>query len=220
MQISAMPNVAYTQSLVNQYRSAGQDVLNSKLAEAEKVTISDEARVMNDAISTAVNHGEMPKPLKPGELPPLPEWSFNYAQASRRAEDGLKAAMQQLGIPSNSKVSINLNNDGAISVTGGGNKNAELEAIVNNNMDLRNSIVAAQNSAYMGRIGDAVSQAQNAMNANPSKADYYNNWLMGTVKSIMGMGFTFDFTDGKLTGLFLSGDQKIGLMENLPKLAV
>lgn len=220
MQISSMPNIGYTERLANQYRSAGADVVNGKLALAESVTISAAGRAMNDAISKAINHGEAPQPLTPGELPPLPEWSFNYAQASQRAEDGLKAAMQQFGIPVGTKVSINVNNDGTISVGSGSPKNAELEAIVNNNMDLRNSIVAAQNSAYMGRIGDAVSQAQNAMNANPSKADYYNNWLMGTVHSIMGMGFTFDFTDGKLTGSFLSGDQKVGLTENMPKLAV
>jgi hypothetical protein len=220
MQISSMPNISYTERLANQYRSAGTDVVNSRVAQAESVTISAAGQAMNDAISQAINHGEAPQPLRPGEMPPLPEWSFNYAQASQRAEDGLKAAMQQLGIPSGTKVGININQDGTISVDSSSPKNAELEAIVNNNMDLRNSIVAAQNSAYMGRIGDAVSQAQSAMNANPSKADYYNNWLIGTTQSIMGMGFTFDFTDGKLTGSFLSGGQKIGLMENLPKLAV
>lgn len=219
MQISSMPNIGYTERLANQYRSAGTDAVNSKVALAESVTISDAGRAMNDAISKAINHGEAPQPLTPGELPPLPEWSFNYAQASQRAEDGLKAAMQQLGISPGTKASISVNNDGTISVESGSTKNAELEAIVNNNMELRNSIVAAQNSAYMGRIGDAVTQAQNAMNANPSKADYYNNWLMGTVQSIMGMSFTFDFTDEKLSGSFLSGDQKIGVMENLPKLA-
>jgi len=112
------------------------------------------------------------------------------------------------------------NRDGTITVTSNSPKNAELEAIVNNNPELRNSIVAAQNAAYLGRIGDAVSQAQSAMNANPAKADYYNNWLIGAVQRISSMGFTFDFTDGKLNGSFLSNGQKIGLMENLEKLVV
>jgi hypothetical protein len=219
MQISSMSNIGYTERLANQYRAAGTETVNSKVALAESVTISAAGQAMNDAISRAINHGEAPQPLRPGELQPLPAWSLNYAQASQRAEDGLKAALQQLGIPSDTKVSINVNRDGTISVESDSSKNAELEAIVNNNRDLRNSIVAAQKSAYMSRIADAALQAQNAMNANPSKADYYNNWLMGTVQSIMGMGFTFDFTDGKLSGSFLSGDQKIGLMENMPKLA-
>lgn len=105
-------------------------------------------------------------------------------------------------------------------VTSDSAKNAELEAIVNNNPELRNSIVAAQNAAYLGRVGDAVSQAQSAMNANPAKADYYNSWLKSAVQRITGMGFTFDFSDGKLNGSFISNGQKIGLMENLEKLTV
>lgn len=150
----------------------------------------------------------------------LPDWSLNYQKASQRAEIGLKEAMRQLGIPPGTKVSMTTNTDGTITVTSNSAKNAELEAIVNNNMDLRNSIVAAQNAAFLGRVGNAVSQVQSALNANPAKADYYNNWLIGTVQSIMGMGFEFDFADGKLNGSFISNGQHIGLTESMEKLVV
>lgn len=212
-------NVTYAEKVSRQYAAAGNSASgNAGMAIVDSVTISPEGRAMNEHISQAINQGETPKPLKPGEFPRLPEWSFSYEKASKRAEIGLKAAMQELGIPAGTHVSMTTNRDGTITVTSGSAKNAELEAIVNNNPELRNSIVAAQNAAYMGRIGNAVSQAQAAMNANPSKADYYNNWLVGTAQRINAMGFTFDFADGKLNGSFISNGQKIGLTENLEKL--
>ena len=98
----------------------------------------------------SINHGETPQPLKPGEFPTLPDWSFSYEKAPQRAETGLKAAMQQLGIPPGTHVSMHTNTDGTITVESNSSKNAELEAIVNNNMELCNSIVAAGNSAIWG----------------------------------------------------------------------
>jgi hypothetical protein len=221
IQATSFPiNVTYAEKVSRQYAAAGNASSgNPGTAIVDSVTISPEGRAMNETISQAINQGETPQPLKPGEFPKLPDWSFNYNKASKRAEIGLKAAMQQLGIPAGTHVGMTTNTDGTITVTSGSAKNAELEAIVNNNPDLRNSIVAAQNSAYMGRIGNAVSQAQAAMNANPAKADYYNNWLVSTAQRISAMGFTFDFTDGKLNGSFISNGQKIGLTENLEKLA-
>lgn len=213
-------NITYAEKVSRQYAAGSASSPNPAMAIVDSVTITDTGRAMNTAISAAINQGERPPALKPGEFPKLPDWSFSYEKASHRAEVGLKAAMQQLGIPAGTHVSMTTNMDGTITVTSDSTKNAELEAIVNNNPDLRNSIVAAQNSAYMGRVGNAVAQAQSAMNANPSQADYYNNWLTGAVQRIMGMGFVFDFTDGKLNGSFLSGDQKIGLMENLETLSV
>lgn len=220
IQVSAMPNISYTARIASQYNGYGPSTANERIARAESVTISSAGRAINEAISQAINQGAEAKPLKPGELPELPDWSFSYEKASQRAEIGLKEAMRQLGIPPGTQVSMTLNNDGTISVASGSTQNAELEAIVNNNMDLRNSIVAAQNAAYFSRIVDAASQAQSAMNANPSKADAYNNWLFGAVQRIMAMGFEFSFTDGKLSGSFLSNGQKIGLTENMEKLVV
>ncbi len=210
-------NVSYAEKISRQYGTS-QITANPGMAIVDSVTISDEGRAMNADISAAINQGETPQALKPGEFPTLPEWSFNYAQASHRAEVGLKAAMQQLGIPPGTHVSMTTGTDGVINVTSDSPKNAELEAIVNNNPDLRNSIVAAENAAYMGRVGNAVSQFQSAASANPAKVDQYNNWLIGAVQRIMGMGFAFDFADGELSGSFLSGEQKIGLMDQLETL--
>lgn len=219
IQATAFPiNIAYAEKISRQYGAATPASGNQGQAIVDSVTISPEGQAMNAAISLAINRGETPPQLKPGEFPKLPDWSFNYEQASQRAETGLKAAMQQLGIPSGTPVRMTTNTDGTITVESDSAKNAELEAIVNNNPDLRNSIVAAENSAYMGRIGNAVAQAQTAMNATPSQADYYNDWLISVTQQIMRMGFEFDFADGKLSGSFLSGGEKIGLTENLETL--
>lgn len=211
-------NIAYAEKIARQYGATNMASGTPGKTIVDSVTISLEGQAMNTAISQAINHGEIPPPLKPGEFPKLPDWTFNYAKASQRAETGLKAAMQQLGIPAGTKVHMTTNTDGTITVESGSSKNAELEALVNNNPDLRNSIVAAENAAYLNRISNAVSQAQAAMNANPSQADFYNNWLVNVAQQIMGMGFEFDFADGKLSGSFLSGGKKIGLTEKLETL--
>jgi len=75
------------------------------MAIVDSVTISAEGQAMNEAISQAINQGETPQQLKPGEFPKLPDWTFSYEKASQRAEIGLKAAMQQLGIPPGTHVS-------------------------------------------------------------------------------------------------------------------
>lgn len=207
-------NIAYAEKIARQYGAS-----NGKgMAIIDQVTISPEGQAMNQAISQAVNQGEEAKPLNPGEFPKIPSWWFNFAEASQHAERGLQAAMQQLGIPANTHVSMKINTDGTITVESGSTKNAKLEAVVNNNMDLRNAVVATQNAAYMNRVGHAVEEAQRAGAANPSKADYYNNWAVNVAQQIMSMGFEFDFTDGKLAGSFLSGGQKIGLNEHLETL--
>lgn len=220
IQVSAMPNISYTERIASQYNANSGATVADRIKRAESVTISDAGRAINEIIEQVVTRGEMPKPLHPGDLPAIPVWMGSYEETRQRAEDGLKVAMQQLGIPLNTRVSIKTNTDGTISVESNSDKNAELEAIVNNNLALSNVIKASEGNAYLIRIGDAYSQAQSAMNANPGKADYYNNWLIGAVQRIMGMGFEFNFTDGKLSGSFLSNGQQIGLMGHMERLVV
>lgn len=208
-------NVGYEMRLAQKY---GKDTAAFKEAAAavDKVTISDAGRAMNAAVSEAVDPGHELMGVKPGEnwaLKPLP--MLSYAEASRRAEAGLKEAMRQLGMPADAQVSLTFNGDGTISVEGGGGKGAELEAMVNENRDLRNMLVMASNAAYMERIQAASQQVYAAVDADPGKYERAYAWLIGATQRINAMGFQFDFSGGALSGSFLSGGQKLGLTENM-----
>lgn len=211
-------NVGYEARLVQKY---GKDTpaFEQVAATVDRVTISDTGRAMNQAVSDAIDpaHDLWAKPSADGTLPKA-VMITNYADARQRAEDGLKEAMHQLDIPLGTKVSLTFNSDGTISLEGGGNKNAELEAMVNENRDLRNILVAASGTASMERSFAAAEQARIAAESNPGRREQVYAWLIGVTQGINGMGFQFDFSGGSLTGSFLSGEQKIGLAENMEKL--
>ncbi len=210
-------NIGYESRLAQKY-GTDTPAFQEAAAAVDKVTISDAGRAMNQAVSDVVNPGHDLWTFKSeaGGLKPLP--IFGYAEAKGMAEAGLKEAMRQLGIPANAKVSLTFNTDGTISVEGGGARNAELEAMVNENGDLRNILVAASNAAYMQRIGAAAEQVCAAVDADPRKFDQAYAWLASVTQRITSMGFQFDFSGGTLTGSFLSGDRKIGLTENMETL--
>lgn len=208
-------NIAYAEKIARQSGANNAASSGAAMAVVDRVTLSPQGQAMNQAISQAIHQGEEPESLKPGELPRL---ILDFKELMRRAETGLREAMHQLGIPPGTRVSIHSNTDGTLTVESDSPQNAELEAVVNNNMDLRNALVGAETGAYLNRIGQAVAQAQAAADANPARADDYYNWLLNVTRQITGMGFEFDFADGKLAGSFLSNGQKIGLNENLEKL--
>jgi hypothetical protein len=210
-------NIGYESRLAQKY-GTDTPAFNDVAAVVDKVTISDAGRAMNEAVSDVVNpnHDLWTFKSESGEIKPVR--LFNYAEAKGMAEAGLKEAMRQLGISINAKISLTYNTDGTISVEGGGAKNVELEAVVNENGDLRNILVAASNAAYMNRIGTAAEQVYAAVDADPRKAGQAYAWLASVSQRINSMGFQFDFSGGMLTGSFLSGEQKIGLTENMEKL--
>lgn len=207
-------NVGYENRLAQKY-GIDTPVFKEAAAVVDKVTISDAGRAMNQAVSDVVNPGHDLWALKDanGNIKPVP--ILSYAEASGMAEAGLKEAMRQLGIPTNAKISLTFNIDGTISVDGGGSRNAALEAMVNENMDLRNSLAAASSAAYLQRIGAAHEQVLAAVAADPSQFERAYAWLIGVSQRISNMGFQFNLSDGTLTGSFLSGNQKIGLTENM-----
>lgn len=207
-------NVGYENRLAWKY-GADTPAFMEAAAIVDQVTISEAGRAMNQAVSAVVNPGHDLWSLKDAngniKSPPM----LTYAEASGLAEAGLKEAMRQLGIPASARVAMTFNTDGTISVEGGGAKSGALEALVNENGDLRNMLVAASNAAYMERIGAAHEQVRAAVAADPSQFERAYAWLIGVSQRISGMGFRFDFSDGTLTGSFLSGDRKIGLTEDM-----
>lgn len=207
-------NVGYENHLVAKY-GAGSAAFQAAAQTVDQVTISDAGRAMNAAISQVVDPsgGRWSLRDSSGQITSVP--FLSYDEARSLAEAGLKEAMRQLGIPAGSKISLSINNDGTISVAGGGEKNAALEALVNENGDLRNVLVAAQSAAYLARIGAAHEQVTAAVTADPGSAERAYAWLIGVSRQISAMGFQFDFADGELTGSFLSGGQKLGLTENM-----
>jgi hypothetical protein len=207
-------NVGYENRLVQKY-GIDTPAFNEAAAVVDKVTISDAGRAMNQAVSDVVNPGHDLWALTDanGNVKSVP--LLGYAEAKGLAEAGLKEAMRQLGIPATAKISMTYNTDGTISVEGGGTRNAALEAMVNENMDLHNSLAAASSAAYLQRIGAAHEQVLAAVAADPSQFERAYAWLIGVSQRISGMGFQFDFSGGTLTGSFLSGGHKIGLTENM-----
>jgi hypothetical protein len=207
-------NIGYENRLAQKY-GVDTPAFREAAAVVDTVTISDAGRAMNQAVSDVVNPGHDLWSLADaeGNFRSLP--ILSYSEARGLAEAGLKEAMRQLGIHATAKVSMTFNTDGTISVDGGGAKNAALEAMVNENGDLRNMLVAASNAAYMQRIGAAHEQVQAAVAADPSQYERAYAWLIGVSQRISSMGFQFDFSDGKLTGGFLLGGEKIGLTERM-----
>lgn len=207
-------NIGYENHLAMKY-GTDTPAFREAAAVVDRVTISEAGRAMNQAISAVVNPSHDLWSLKDAngniKSPPM----LTYAEASGLAEAGLKEAMRQLGIPAGARVSMTFNTDGTISVEGGGAKNAALEALVNENGDLRNMLVAASNAAYMDRIGAAHEQVRSAVAADPGQHDRAYAWLIGVSQRISSMGFRFDFADGTLTGSFLVGDRQIGLTEDM-----
>ncbi|HZX32065.1 MAG TPA: hypothetical protein VFF03_12000, partial [Rhodocyclaceae bacterium] len=117
-------NVGYEMRLAQKYGKESA-AFKEAAATVDKVTISDAGRAMNEAVSQAVDPGHEVMGVKAGEhwaLKPLP--MLSYAEASRRAEAGLKEAMKQLGMPADAKFSLTFNTDGTISVEGGGDQGA------------------------------------------------------------------------------------------------
>jgi hypothetical protein len=154
--------------------------------------------------------------MRPGELPEIPAWTLNYDEARSRAEDGLKEAMRQLGIPSDTKLKIKGGNaDGTLSIEGDFPQKAELEALINNNGALRNALVAADNAAHMARIIAAGDKVRAAVDADPSRADSLYSWLINVTRQISSMPFEFSFADGHLDGSLIGADGRhLGILEN------
>lgn len=219
IQATSFPiNLAHAEKISRQPVPANLFGNGAHINATDRVSLSAEGRAMQQAVSAAVNQGAASSAPTNGELPALPAWFANYGELTHRAELGLKEALRQLAIPPGTKLSIRSEMDGTLTVQGAGSRNAELEALVNNNQDLRNALVGAENAAYLSRIGAATEKAYGAIDANPAKADYYNQWLISVTQRIMHMGFEFSFAEGALTGAFLSDGRKIGLTEQMETL--
>lgn len=220
IQPAAAPrNIAYAEKLAQTYAHQPEAYAQAK-ATVDRVTISPAAQAMNDSIAQAVYRDDPPGLLANGELPPIPAWTMNYEESLSRAQDGLQEAMRQLGIPANTPFTIKGGNaDGTLTVEGDFPQKAELEALVNENMALRNALVCADNAAHFSRMAAAHEQVLGAVNANPENADRYYSWLIDVSQRISHMGFELNFADGKLDGKLIDGaGQRIGILENLEKL--
>lgn len=207
-------NISYAERIART-NPAPEDRAKAQAA-VDRVTISAEGHAMNDAVAEAVYRGEPPKPLRPGELPEIPSWWMNYDEARSRAEDGVKEAMRQLGIPASTQFKITLGStDGVLGVEGNFPKKAEFEALINNNPALRNALAAADGAAHFQRIAAAGEKVRAAVDADPSRFEELYTWLISASRQISAMPFEFSYADGKLEGALIDGNgQRIGILEH------
>lgn len=208
-------NIAYADRVARAYPQPA--AAEQAQAAIDRVTISPQARAMNDEVALAVWQGDPPKAPAPGELPAIPSWMLNYDETLKRSEAGLKAAMRQLGIPADTHFSIKADNyDGTVTVEGNFPQRAELEALVNNNPALRNVLVATDGNAHLKRIVAESEKATAAADANPAGADRYYAWLIAVSRQISGMDFTMELKGGHLSGWLAGADgQPMGILDKL-----
>lgn len=151
-----------------------------------------------------------------GGLSPL---ITNYDTFVSMAENGLKDVMARLGMDAGTHVTVKVNNDGSITVASNSARNAQLQAAVNSNPELRNGFVGADNMAHLNRAVQAATAAQNATEANPARAEEFNIWAINTIQHIMATPVEFDLnlesSSGKLSGAFVANGEKLGLNERL-----
>lgn len=188
-------------------------------AAGTQVSISAKARAIDEqAIAEAVWQDKPPAPLLPGEeLPQIPQWMGSYEETLRRSETALKVAMRQLGIPTDTPMSLDANRpDGRVTVEGDFPGRSELENLINHHPDLRNVLVATVSNAILARICAEMEKATAAAQACPANAGRYNLWLIDVVRQVEHMDFRLQYADGRLDAEIRMPDgRRIGILDAL-----
>jgi hypothetical protein len=123
------------------------------------------------------------------------------------AEKRLAEVMNELGIPPDTKVDIQLSSSGQFTVTGDHEKLAALQDRLNNGSEreLRNSLIGAHNASIIQRIAAASQQTQQKVGANPQAAEMLWNQMLAAADRIKGQGMDFAWSGGTLSGTFADG---------------
>ncbi|MEH6495650.1 MAG: hypothetical protein V7740_07915, partial [Pseudomonas marincola] len=98
----------------------------------------------------------------------------------QQAEVGLKDLIARLGIPENTDIQIEVQENGDISVDGDHPLMAQLAESLNGDAAdpfLRSAFILARNGSIMSHIGAAADLAANGASESPGKADHYYDWV-------------------------------------------
>ena len=144
--------------------------------------------------------------LSPGgkllaSLPPLIlDPKVHMANAQKR----LAEVMQQLGIPSDTKIDIKLSSSGQFTVTGDNEKLSELQDMLNDGTEreLRNSLIGAHTGSIIQSIAAASQKTQQKVEANPQSAEMLWNQMLAEADRIKSRSMSFSWSGGALSGTF------------------
>lgn len=146
----------------------------------------------------------------------LPELVLDLKTLMQQAEQGLERLMKQLGIERSAGLTVRSHNDGTFSVEGEHPKAAALEAAISEDFETRNALIGAHTAATLNRIGEAMSRAMQAADANPAQADNYYARVANVARETSSMDFRFGFGADGFAGAFVASDgRQIAVAEGL-----
>ena len=121
-----------------------------------------------------------------------------------RADAAMKLVLEEMGIPEGTPFEIEVNPYGRFSVEGDHEKTKELEDALNNPQSLQspigqlaNNMKGAANAATIQRIAKASQMAGEAAEKNPSRADYFFDWMLGAAKDAQNLSYRASFGGGE-----------------------
>ncbi len=109
--------------------------------------------------------------------------------------------MARLGIPENTEVQINIRNDGTFTVDGEHPLMSQIEEKLNDGTEreLRNALIGAHNGSVIMHIGEAVEIAMKGADANPSKTDFYYDWVRNVANGAKNSSYDVTLNGGELS---------------------
>lgn len=120
----------------------------------------------------------------------------------QQAEVGLKDLMARLGIPENTDIQIEVQENGEISVDGDHPLMSQLaESLNGDDADpfLRSSFIFARNGTIMSHIGVAADLAANGASESPGKADHYHDWVRSVAANAQSSSMSVSMSGGALS---------------------
>jgi hypothetical protein len=207
--------------MIDAVKQTAQLILPRPAPPGEKLTeISDSDA--NHSPATAVSLSRGGRLL--AEFPPL---ILDPATHLKKANEALKQAMVEMGIPENTPIEIEVSSSGRVTVDMDHEKAGELEKALNPEpgegkpgtavSELRNSMVGASVASVIGRVAAAASMAQEAADKNPANLEQYYAWAKTKADEAKSMSYRASFNEGAEpagTLVGIAGDA-IGIREGL-----
>jgi hypothetical protein len=138
-----------------------------------------------------------------------------------RADAAMKLVLEEMGIPEGTPFEIEVDPYGRLVVEGDHEKAQELEDALNNPQSLQspigqlaNNLKGAANAAIIQRIAKASQMAGEAAEQNPSRADYFFDWMLGAAKDAQNLNYRASFGGGNPARGSLMSAQGIALGNN------
>lgn len=178
-------------------------------------------RLIDDgAISQAVWQGQArpgPSSLH-GGLPEIPAWQGSLDECLARAQQGVRAALSQLGIPGDTAFTVDADTpDGHVAVIGDFDGREALEAVINGNRDLHDVLAMSAANATLGRCVAIAQRGAQAASADPARADAINAWIVEASRQAQSQHVFLRFLGGELSARLLTPQGSIGVLDDLPQ---